>query len=322
MTAQLKTKNILTILIISFLIFIVAQAELIVPNDGFGWKTADWDEEHPGGANWAWEFVKLPSAWNYTTGNKNVKIGIVDTSFDSLHEDLRENIFLPFITIPWDEHGTAVAGIVGAKGNNDKGITGVMWDTTLLPYGAGVPVIGGTSYALAIMNMWLAIIRDGAKVINYSAGSDFTDLQKVESENKAWKWFLLDRFKNIVFVFAAGEENVDDEYSSPSSIASEAGYDHVISVTASDRSGDLNQAAQANYGDIVVAAPGDEIMATVPIGSDADDDFCFGSNAVDGYGCLAGTSFSAPFVSGLAGLIYSVDPTKYEGKYKGKVLTA
>ncbi len=114
-----------------FVIFLPVAAIVKVPNDGLGWKTADWDEEHPGGANWAWEFIKLPTAWNITNGSKDVKIGVVDLGFDIKHEDLKDNIDSSISIQSVDEHGTHVTGIIGAKGNNSIGISGVMWDADL-----------------------------------------------------------------------------------------------------------------------------------------------------------------------------------------------
>lgn len=115
--------------------------------------------------NWyGLSYIKAPDAWDYTTGSQSVVVGIVDSGIDGTHPDLKGNLWtnpykapgIPYCTkcnygddshgynftgvgsntgspcggIPTDEngHGTHVAGIVGAKGNNTEGISGVNWD--------------------------------------------------------------------------------------------------------------------------------------------------------------------------------------------------
>lgn len=289
------TLFIIIFLILLLIIFSEMVLAVTIPNDGPGWKAEDWDEEYPAGKNSSREFIKLPSAWDFTTGSKNIKIGIVDLGFDINHEDLKDNI-IPYAVSRAHEHGTHIAGIIGAKGNNEIGIAGTMWDVTMLPYTAKVPFIEKTSSFLAIAKMWAAIMQ-GAKIINYSFGTDHDTLQSAKRENMIWKTLLLDRAKNKVFIFAAGEEGVDDKYSSPSSISSER--DNVISAVDTNTLGEYLPGS--NYGEITVATPGVLINSTLPGNS---------------YGDKTGTSFAAPFVTGLAGLIWS------KAEELGKDLTA
>jgi len=258
---------------------------------------------------WGQEFIKLPDAWDITTGIPSVKIGVIDVGFDINHEDLRENIDPPITNIHIADHGTNIAGIVGARGNNGKGVAGIMWQTNLLPYDARIPYTENTIFITAIKKMAVAI-SNGARIINYSAGTEYSFITTpfLELEKEAWRYYLLDYFKdsNIVFVFAAGNKGIPVNRVAPASLAEE--YDNVISAGAIQRDGNLSPFS--NWGDaVIVAAPGEDIFTTFP-------------NNQYKFVTPGGTSFSAPFVSGLAGLIYSVDSSQYEGKYKGKVLTS
>jgi hypothetical protein len=280
-------------------------------------KFDSWDENNPDGNNWGQEFIKLPSAWDITTGSNAVKIGVVDDGFDINHEDLKPNIFYVGPGNLVRPHGTFVTGIVGAKGNNSPtpiGIAGVMWDSSLLVYSVAYLAESELEYSFPIAAVAFknAALR-GAKVINFSIKkenlsiSDLKEYNKIIKESIEW---INSRRPDVLFVFCAGNRAGNVKYTSPSSLSSE--YDNVISVAANDESGNLAifpsiTEPGSNWGEVSVAAPGTQIYSTIP-----NNDYGFGW----------GTSMSAPFVSGLAGLIYSVDPSKYEGKYKGKVLTA
>ncbi len=287
------------------------SADFLFPNDS---RFDSWDENNPEGNNWGQEFVKLPSAWAITTGNKATKIAIIDFGFDIKHEDLIENIVVVGPGNLTHEHGTAVAGIFTAKGNNEKGIAGTMWDSDAQLYSVGTYGQENISVLLATLAMKLAISRN-AKIINYSAAQTYKTISNAQEEVDFWKKSLFDwveqNNKDVVFVFPAGNEGENVKSTSPTKLSEE--YPYVISVAANDEEGNLANpliGPSSNYGKVSVAAPGIHIFSTLP------------NNKYDYYGFGAATSFSAPFVSGLAGLIYSVDPSRYEGKYKGKVLTA
>ena len=84
--------------------------------------------------------INAPEAWNITTGSKNVRVGILDTGIAN-HTDLNANLtngwdFFNDNSITSDDthsHGTLVAGIIGAVGNNNLGVVGVNWNVTLVP---------------------------------------------------------------------------------------------------------------------------------------------------------------------------------------------
>jgi hypothetical protein len=107
-----------------------------IPSDEY--PSNSWNEEKPAGNNSSFEHIELPSAWGITTGDDTLKIGVVEPAFfDHRHIDLLDNVPNP----PSKEspevfvkHGTSVAGIIGAQGDNNIGVTGVMWDASLELY--------------------------------------------------------------------------------------------------------------------------------------------------------------------------------------------
>ena len=93
-------------------------------------------------AQWSIDKVDLEKAWNICTGSSNVKVGVIDSGVDGNHIDLSKNIntslsycFNPNLSSGLQDnlgHGTHVAGIIGAKGNNGYGISGAALDIDLI----------------------------------------------------------------------------------------------------------------------------------------------------------------------------------------------
>ena len=148
-----------------------------IPNDpweGTSLNPEIWDESNPAGANWGLEAIEAPSAWEYENRFQHISIGIVDTGFDTGHEDLKNKIQLVpdwMIDVNYkDAHGTHVAGIVGAEANNKKGITGIVWNSTIYgvdweptakqKWNQDARILAGLRYC----------VQAGAKVVNFSIG--------------------------------------------------------------------------------------------------------------------------------------------------------
>jgi subtilisin family serine protease len=257
--------------------------------------------------------INATGAWDVSTGGA-VTVAIVDTGIDHTHPDLNDNLWInpadPVNGIdddgngftddvngadfsnddsqPYDDssHGTHVAGIVGAEGNNTIGVTGLNWQVKLI----GLKFLnangeGNTANASEAIDY---AVRAGARVVNASWGGP------------AFSYALFKAIRNannrgVVVVAAAGNEG-DNSDSSPEYPAA---FDlpNVISVAASD-TGD-NLLDFSNYGSRTVdlAAPGDEIYSTVPKHTNAS-----------GYTFFSGTSMAAPHVSGAAALYLSRAP--------------
>jgi subtilisin family serine protease len=188
---------------------------------------------------------------------------------------------------PMDDygHGTHVAGIIGAVGNNGIGIAGMMWNASLMPVkvfntegqGSDADILLGMQYAM----------NNGARIINASFGG------------YGWSDTLFDAFqeaaqRGVIVVAAAGNDSNNNDVNPvyPASYA----FDNIISVAATDQDDKLVAFSNVGPQSVDVAAPGVYIFSTVPTWL----------ASYQGYGHLDfmdGTSMSAPHVTGLAGLL-------------------
>jgi subtilisin family serine protease len=250
--------------------------------------------------------IKAPEAWNVSTGSNNIIVGVIDTGIDYNHPDLIGNMWQDpsngsygynFVTNnanPMDDHshGTHVAGIIGATGNNSIGIAGVNWAVKLMAIkvmdanGSGNTsgIIQGVQYAV---NKKL----EGAniKVLNASVGGQGYSGAFQQAINNATNL-------GILFVAAAGNsaKNNDTVLTYP------ANYDNVLSVAAADNSGKL--AGFSNFGKnkVHLAAPGVNVFSTIPLSKASDSS--------QAYKAMSGTSMAAPYVAGSAALVLTAFP--------------
>jgi len=242
---------------------------------------------------WGLRKIKAPKAWGVTQGQASVKIAILDSGIDQDHEDLagkivaNQNFTSSRDVDDFFGHGTHIAGIAAAATNNSSGVAGVAYDCSLM----NGKVIGdngsGQASWLAKGIIWAA--DNGAKVINISSGTGSASKTLQRAVNYAWS-------KGVVVVASAGN-GFDESPSYP------AYYAHCIAVTATD-SADAKPDISKYGAWVDVAAPGVNIYSTLPNHANF-----FSTNYQDplNYGKLSGSSMAAPFVAGLAGLIWSTD---------------
>ncbi len=268
------------------------------------------------GEQWWMRVIKAPQAWDVTKGDTSIVIGIVDTGVDWNHSDLAANIWTNWGEIPnngidddnngyiddvhgWDfgglagtpdndphedepDHGTHVAGIASAVTDNGIGIASIGFKCKIMPvktsrndfrdnYGNPFIVYGYQGIIYAVEN--------GAKVINISWGSySYSNAEKEVIDYAV--------AHGVLVVGAAGNET------NPESIYPGA-YKGALSVGAVGSQDKI--AYFSNYGKRVdVFAPGVSILSTWQHDSYTD--------------ALSGTSMAAPFVAGLAGLVFSQFP--------------
>ena len=288
------------------------------PNDpsfGLQWGHLNTGQSVNGDTGTAGADERSVPAWDVTTGSRSIVIAEVDSGVDYNHPDLSANIWsnpggvggCPAGTHgynvltganacdPMDDettyggHGTHVAGILGAVGNNARGVAGVNWATTILPVKwLDSTGDGSTSDLISALNWVLQAQAAGVniRVVNDSAtffGTAFSQALSDEID-------LLGQH-NILFVTAAG--NTGDDNDDPLVRRYPCGYNRPteICVTASDQNDTLP--SWANYGATTVdlAAPGDEIYSTLRNGT---------------YGYVNGGSMASPQVAGAAALLLSV----------------
>jgi subtilisin family serine protease len=232
--------------------------------------------------SWALQSIRAPLAWQTTTGSPAIVVAVLDTGVDGNQPDLVSAI-VPGVNLvagagePHDDHGhgTLVAGVIAARGDNGTGATGICWTCSIMP----VKVVGsdgrGSAAAIAAGIRWA--VDHGAHVINLSLVLSGPDGEVADAVR-----YALDR--GLVVVSAAG----NTASTSPVYPAAESG---VVGVAAVDQ---LNVPfSWTGRGAWVrVAAPG-----------------CALTTAVDGsYPTFCGTSAATAVVSGLAALALSARP--------------
>ena len=230
--------------------------------------------------------VNAPAAWDVQTGSAAVKIAIVDSGVDVTHPDLSGKIVGTYNAVDGTAdvtdslgHGTFVAGVAAAATNNDAGVAGAGYNTSLLAIKVADASDLITVDAEAAGIKWAA--DHGANVINISLGGPTTS----SIEQNAIRYA---QGKGALVVAAAG----NDASTTRSYPAANPG---VIAVGATDAAG--HRAGFSNYGSwVTLGAPGVGIVSTTPpTGSSIFPAAAYGSGD--------GTSFSAPLVAGEAALL-------------------
>jgi len=222
---------------------------------------------------WPLRLINVPCAWTITTGNPNVLIGIVDTGFNTEHEDLRNQIVYAFGPPGvGSSHGTAVASVAAAETNNGRGMAGVGYNSRIVTYRTS---LNGAVIRTAIWNLYQMDIP--IPVINVSLSS--TGLNRLAAQEITES--------GITLVLSAGNGPRDQQHGD---IADIPGVIVVSSVNQNNMHAPTNF---ARNGHIDICAPGTGIVI-------AEGD--------NGYRVRDGTSFAAPFVSGTVALMLSVNP--------------
>jgi subtilisin family serine protease len=242
-----------------------------VPNDtmfGVQWGLQNTGQSVDGVSGTAGADISAPYAWNVTTGSHSVIVAVADSGVTSTHPDLKPNVVSGqnFVsdrpsTSTYDGfgHGTHVAGIVGARSNDGFGVSGVSPNVSIMP----IRVLDntGSGYTSDIAQGFDWAAQHGAKVVNASLGGPDADpvLSDAISGNPT-----------TLFVVAAGNGSPGTDNDNTPDYPCNFSLANLICVAASDSSDHL--ASFSNYGQnsVDLAAPGDQIMSTVPFASAAD----------------------------------------------------
>ena len=273
--------------------------------------------------------INVLRAWFKTTGSSKVVVAVLDSGVDYTHFDLMSNIWLrPADMAPYSDdelgefndlhgfnatnrwadpmddngHGTHCAGIIGAEGDNGKGIAGINWNVEIMPLKFLSSTGSGTTKdAIEAINYVIDRKSKGVnvRIISASWGSTQKSRALRDAIKKAGD-------EGILFVAAAGN-NGDDSDKRPHFPAGYYDLPNVVSVAALDRNDQL--ASFSNYGakSVQIAAPGKEILSTW-----LNNEFYVAS----------GTSMATPEVAGVAALILSINPRMSVKELRDKLFSS
>lgn len=255
---------------------------------------------------WALDKINLPDAWKITTGSKSVKVGVIDSGIKADHPDLKDNVDCElsksFVEGTDDSdaledvfgHGTHVAGIIGAVGNNSIGVSGTCWNVDLVSLKVldDNGVCGNSNDKISgVINAINYAKANNINILNFS-------IALVVPKSKAFEE-TINNYPGL-FVCAAGNElfNIDTAGQKRRIYPSIYTSDNIVSVAASNSNDKIWYVEKfqqgSNYGIVSVdlAAPGADIYSTYTAENKA-------------YTNMSGTSMATPYVTGVAALIQS-----------------
>ena len=281
---------------------------------------------------WYLNKMSVPTAWDYTQGSNDIIVAVLDTGVDIKQPELAANIWTnpnpgkpgdpsgyvndlhgwnfvennndptPQFTSGWTEagitHGTVIAGIIGAVGNNMSGIAGINWHVKIMPLRIlDSQGIGDSNAAARAIDYATA---HGARVLNFSFVTDEHNIALDQAIARAAK-------AGVLIVAAAGNnrdsggDNLDKTPMYP--VCSDGvGSNYVIGVAATDVNDE--RADFSNYGTncVDISAPGENIISTQLYNPSLAG---FDSYTRAGWN---GTSVASPMISGVAALMLAANP--------------
>ncbi|MDX1652536.1 MAG: S8 family serine peptidase [Brumimicrobium sp.] len=276
---------------------------------------------------WQHQNIDSELAWDITTGGTtatgdDIVVCVIESADVMGHPDLQNNHWVNTAEIPnngidddnngyvddydgWNvgtnndnigtgSHGTAVAGMIGAQGNNNQGVAGANWDVKIMVVaGYNNPfteanIVEAYTYPLEARLLWNQTNgAQGSFVVstNASWGVDGGD----PNNYPIWCSFY-DDLGQVGILNCGATTNQSQDVDTFGDVPTACASDYMVAVTATDIN---DQITFAGYGDqtIDVGAPGDNIYST---------------SANGGYSNTSGTSFASPLTAGVIGLMYSI----------------
>jgi hypothetical protein len=278
------------------------------------------DPKFQSGEQWNLSKVNAESAWDITKGATNIVVGIIDhQGVKRTHEDFTNaDLTSQFIAGKGDNtftgpqpHGTKVAGVVAAATDNNKGVASLGWNLKMIPYKWDE---GGDQDPGNLPTKIQQAIDDNVDIINMSFGTvekrgtecgtpdKLCNLWFSKSYSSVQQMIQNAAAQGIVLVASAGNGPLNRTGQTPECLACDvfpyteypASYPEVIAVSATEQDDTFRNGWNTGLEEfpfIDVCAPGVGIWTT----------------SGDGYGTDDGTSFSAPLVAALSGLILSIN---------------
>jgi len=257
----------------------------------------------PTPANPLWNMARIeaPSAWRTTTGRTSIKVGVIDSGIDHNHPNLSRNVNTSlgydFVSNKHDAsdvhgHGTHIAGIIGAFGNNNANVIGVAPQVTMIP--------------LRVLNRF-----NGGQVSNFVRAINYSNQQNLDIINYSITGVSSQALANSIrafnglFVVAAGNNgrDIDSQYVFPAS------WNIPNMITVGNSNDSDQRSSSSNYGrqSVDLFAPGNRIISTLRRNQ---------------FGNMSGTSMAAPHVTGAAVLALSMQPSLTPIELKAAIMNS
>lgn len=234
--------------------------------------------------------VDAPRAWDIGTGSRDVVVAVVDHGVDTSHPDLADNCLPGYDFVaqvpgtPPHFHGTGIAGLIGAVGDNALGVAGVNWDVTIVPFSFYYVSEAAAAIDSAV-TMGVDVINN-SWTISYNPYHPYDLLGLSEAISAAMA-------AGVIVVNGAGNNGWDLDL--PGQQKYPASYNLPLNLAVASCSSNSLMADSSNWGldTIELAAFGVQMMTCAPD---------------SGYTARSGTSFAAPLVAGAAALLISEYP--------------
>jgi hypothetical protein len=283
--------------------------------------------------------ISVDKVWNYSSkaiskSGDTLVVAVIDDGYDTSHPDLKTNLFINHQEIPWngidddgnsyiddyqgwnsgdqnplvfnevsvyDGHGTSVAGVVGAAGNNEIGISGVAWTVKILPINCWpknmtdveIGLIRGMVYAYRMKQLY--IMSGGKRGANIVALNQSLGMDNGYPEDAPLWCQMFDSLGSVGILNAAATTNRNIKIENFGDLPTMCPSKHLIMVSASNKD---DQHYMSGYSTefVDIAAPGVQIYTTQPM------EF----NQEDPYVAETGTSFSSPQLAASISLMHSL----------------
>ena len=259
--------------------------------------------------------IDAVEAWDIRTDASEIVVAVIDTGIDYTHPDLAANMWVNDGEIPGNgvdddnngfiddvhgydfvnddgdpmddnDHGTHVAGTIGAVGNNNVGVVGVAWDVQLM----AVKFLGANGSGT---------LANAIKAINYASQMN-ADIANNSWGGGGFVQSMQDAINSFtsnggIFTAAAGNHGGNND----NSPFYPANYENVVSVAASTQNDTKANFSGFGVNTVDIAAPGVSIRSTIAGG---------------GYANFSGTSMATPMVSGVLAVLQAEFPTETDAE--------
>ena len=272
--------------------------------------------------------ISATKAWDLGTGGtdrngNDLVVAVVDGGMDIKHKDLAANVWVNkdeiegdgidndgngYVDdvngwnaysdngkIPAERHGTHVAGIIGAVGNNKSHVVGVNWKVKIMPVAASSSktsvITKGYGYVIAQKKLWIESNgKKGANIVatNSSFGVDYADC--TSGDYPAWN-DLYNEMGRLGILSAAATANLNIDVDAKGDVPTGCSSEFIIKVTNTDSADKKNSGAAYGKTMVELGAPGTQVHSTLP---------------GDKTGKLTGTSMATPHVAGAVAFLHSV----------------